>query len=88
MVRCVATKWFALSLITLALLLIPARGDDLADGFANPPSSARPWVYWFWINGNISREGITSDLESLRRVGVGGVLWMEEIGRASCRERV
>jgi len=48
--------------------------------FRNPPASARPWVYWFWINGNISKEGITADLESLKRAGVGGVLWMEVSG--------
>ncbi len=54
--------------------------DDLAKNFAEPPSSARPWVFWFWINGNISKEGITADLEAMKRVGVGGVLWMEVSG--------
>jgi hypothetical protein len=54
--------------------------DVLGTNFQNPPPSARPWVYWFWINGNISKEGITADLESLKRVGVGGVLWMEVSG--------
>jgi hypothetical protein len=49
----------------------------LSKGFQNPPDSARPWVYWFWLNGNITREGITADLESMRRVGIGGVLIME-----------
>ena len=59
----------------------PAKpADDLAERFASPPPSARPWVYWFWINGNISKEGITADLESLQRAGVGGVLWMEVSG--------
>ncbi|TSA36574.1 MAG: hypothetical protein D4R64_07195 [Porphyromonadaceae bacterium] len=38
---------------------------------------ARPWVYWFWLNGNITREGITADLEAMNRVGIGGVLIME-----------
>lgn len=55
-------------------------GDELEQGFAEPPSSAKPWVYWFWINGNISREGITADLEALQQAGVGGVLWMEVSG--------
>lgn len=54
--------------------------DLLSGGFENPPATARPWVYWFWINGNISKEGITADLESFQRVGVGGVLWMEVSG--------
>ena len=46
-------------------------------GFREPPPEARPWVYWFWLNGNITREGITADLEAMKRVGVGGVLIME-----------
>ncbi|MHB1036825.1 MAG: glycosyl hydrolase [Pirellulales bacterium] len=51
--------------------------DTLASAFARPPQAARPWVYWFWLNGNITREGITADLEAMKRVGVGGVLIME-----------
>jgi len=49
----------------------------MADRFASPPADARPWVYWFWLNGNITREGITADLEAMKRVGIGGVLIME-----------
>jgi hypothetical protein len=52
-------------------------GEDLAQGFARPPQSARPWVYWFPLSGNLSKEGITADLEALQRVGIGGVLYME-----------
>ncbi len=51
--------------------------SELAGGFQNPPDCARPWVYWFWLNGNITPEGITLDLEAMKRVGVGGVLIME-----------
>ncbi len=54
-----------------------AAGADLEKGFANPPDTARPWVYWFWLNGNLTREGITADLEAMRRAGIGGVLIME-----------
>ena len=50
---------------------------DLALQFVNPPQSARPWVYWFWLNGNITREGITADLEAMKASGIGGVLIME-----------
>lgn len=51
--------------------------SDIERGFVQPPDSARPWVYWFWLNGNITKEGITADLEAMRRVGIGGVLIME-----------
>jgi len=53
------------------------RLSDLEQGFAQPPDSARPRVYWFVMDGNLNREGITADLEALKRVGIGGVLFME-----------
>jgi len=52
-------------------------GDDIAKNFVTPPDNVRPWVYWFWLNGNITSEGITADLEAMKRVGIGGVLIME-----------
>ncbi|HWQ52495.1 MAG TPA: glycosyl hydrolase [Bryobacteraceae bacterium] len=51
--------------------------ESLSSSFQNPPASAKPWTYWFWINGNVTREGITADLEAMHRVGIGGVLIME-----------
>ncbi len=48
--------------------------DKLLEGFRNPPPAYRPWVYWYWIDENISREGITKDLEAMARVGIGKAL--------------
>ena len=53
------------------------RGDDLVEQFRRPPDSARPWVYCFWLEGNVTREGITADLEAMRRAGIGGLLFMD-----------
>ena len=50
----------------------PTANDSLHQGFLHPPQSARPWVWWHWMNGNISKEGIRLDLEWMHRVGVGG----------------
>src|SRR3989440_10593631 len=47
-------------------------GDALERGFADPPESARPRVWWHWMNGNITKEGIQLDLEWMHRVGIGG----------------
>ncbi len=47
--------------------------DPLADGFLNPPNAARPRVWWHWMDGNITKDGIKLDLEWLHRVGIGGV---------------
>ena len=46
--------------------------DSLVRGFETPPDSAKPRVWWHWMNGNITREGITRDLEWMKRVGIGG----------------
>lgn len=51
--------------------------SSLEQAFANPPDSARPWVYWCWLNSNVSEEGITADLEAMKRVGIGGVLTLD-----------
>src|SRR5579871_2376581 len=50
---------------------------DLEQSFVHPADSARPWVYWFWMDGNVTRTGITADLEAMQRVGIGGVLLMD-----------
>ena len=49
-----------------------AQDPDLEAGFENPPSSAKPRVWWHWMNGNISKEGIKADLEWMNRIGIGG----------------
>ncbi len=46
--------------------------DALATAFASPPDSAKPRVWWHWMNGNITREGIAKDLAWMKRVGIGG----------------
>jgi hypothetical protein len=48
--------------------------DALAESFYAPPDSAKPWAYWWWLNGNVSKEGITRDLEEMKRQGINGVL--------------
>ena len=49
-----------------------AQPAEIEKGFLNPPDSAKPHTWWHWIDGNITREGITLDLEAMKRVGVGG----------------
>ena len=69
---------FALLGLALAATgLAAGKSSDLEEGFRNPPEVARPWVYWFIMDGNLSREGITADFEALKRAGIGGVIMME-----------
>src|SRR6476660_8698925 len=61
-------------LLTLVLTLSSsAFADELSDGFLNPPDSAKPRTWWHWTNGNVTKEGITKDLEWMKRVGIGGM---------------
>jgi hypothetical protein len=53
-----------------------ARSQDgseaLEQGFRNPPDSAKPRTWWHWTNGNVTEDGITKDLEWMKRVGIAG----------------
>jgi hypothetical protein len=50
-----------------------ADSGQLEASFAAPPASARPRVWWHWMNGNITKEGIREDMEWMKRVGIGGL---------------
>jgi hypothetical protein len=61
----------------IAMLVSPGvrseTSDPLVVGFEQPPASAKPRVWWHWIDGNVSQEGIRQDLAWLNGIGVGGV---------------
>lgn len=46
--------------------------DSLYKNFLQPPAAARPRVWWHWMNGNITRDGIRKDLEWMHKTGIGG----------------
>jgi len=46
---------------------------SLETEFQNPPNSARPRVWWHWMNGNITEDGIAKDMAWMKRVGIGGL---------------
>ena len=46
---------------------------DVGEGFRNPPSGMGPHTYWFWQAGNVTREGITADMEAARNAGIAGL---------------
>lgn len=57
--------------------ILAGSTGKLQNSFRVPPDGARPWVYWVWMDGNLTREGITADLEAMKRAGIGGVIIME-----------
>lgn len=73
--RCTEAILAALSVGLLALVGVAfaqSSGDPLAQGFRNPPDSAKPRTWWHWTGGNVTKEGITKDLEWMKRVGIAG----------------
>ena len=46
--------------------------DSLYNSFVNPPQQARPRVWWHWMNGNVTKDGIRKDIEWMHRSGIGG----------------
>jgi len=51
--------------------------DQLESGFKNPPDSSRPGVYWYFMDGNLSKKGMTKDLEYMKKAGIGSVIFLE-----------
>jgi hypothetical protein len=62
--------------LAVCLIGMPSlrAADSLEAGFTKPPEETKPWVYWYWLDNNVSRDGITRDLEAMSRVGIGAAL--------------
>lgn len=79
--------WFAALLMILATALsAPLRAADaraaseLEQGFLTPPDQAKPWAYYWWVNGNVDEATIKRDLEQMKRKGFGGLLLFDSRG--------
>lgn len=65
-------KKLFLSIFTF-LLLVGCNDQTLEEAFNNPPQDAKPLMIWQWMDGLLSAEGITADLEAYSEAGIGGV---------------
>lgn len=71
---------FCLALLLSSSTLFAQRSEKMSvveKEFTHLSNDAKPYTYWFWMNGNITKEGITKDLEAMHRVGIGGVFNLE-----------
>jgi len=51
-------------------------GVTLEEAFLKPPDESKPHTLWHWMNGHVTKEGITRDLEAMKEAGLGGfMLW-------------
>ncbi len=79
-IACVCTLLCCLTAATACAV----EASDLEKTFQDPPDSARPWVYWYWMQANATGEGITRDLEAMAETGIGGAFLMP-IGHAGSK---
>ena len=72
-----------LTLIVLSVCLLNCNGPEkrqessfntIKSGFITPTDDNTLWCYWYWIGDDISKEGITKDLEAMKAAGIGGAL--------------
>lgn len=49
----------------------------LKQGFANPPASVRPKVYWWCLNGNIDTISARQELQEMKNAGITGFDFFE-----------
>ncbi|HCC86012.1 MAG: Uncharacterized protein XD92_0393 [Proteiniphilum acetatigenes] len=74
-------KTYYVSIIILLFLcplnLKPQSIRELEKGFSTPPDTAKPGVYWYFMDGNLSREEMTKDLESMKEVGISHLIFLE-----------
>ena len=75
LLRCLLV--FLLSWLVLDVSQAVPATDDLVRGFRNPPPETRPGVYWYFMDGNLTREGMTADLEAMKRAGIGNLVFLE-----------
>ena len=68
---------FYLSTITTLLFLSCTSSnkisfvDEIKDKFRSPTDENTLWTYWYWLRDDISKEGITKDLQAMKKVGIG-----------------
>src|SRR5687767_13844180 len=77
--RAIASPWILLLMVMVSVVVCEpvTAGDPLTEGFLSPPQSAKPHVWWHWMKGNVTEEGIERDLEWMKRVGIGGVQYFD-----------
>ncbi len=69
-------------LVFAVVAMACAQGQkvSLDQGFRHVPDADKPWVYWWWVNGNVDQETITRDLEAMKQAGFGGLLMFDARG--------
>jgi hypothetical protein len=59
-----------LTTLLIAAISTFASAANLEEAFRNPSDETKPWCYWYWLNGDITADGLTKDLETMAKVGI------------------
>ena len=78
-IRSVIRLWIS----GLLCLPLAASAQLDAQSFLHPPDVARPWVFWYWMQAAVSKEGIRADLQAMKTAGIGGAYLMPISGAAN-----
>lgn len=65
---------YVLSALALMVSSCGDKGISVAEverGFENVPDDVRIGVYWYWLDGNVSKDGVIKDLQSMKEAGIG-----------------
>ncbi len=60
----------------LLSIIFNSMAGDIKQLWSAPPKEAKPWVFWYWMQGAVSKEGITADLEAMKQNGIAGAYLM------------
>lgn len=61
-------------LVYVFLLIVCTAHAQLEAGFRNPPDEAKARVFWWWLEGNINKTGILTDLVAMKNAGIKGAI--------------
>ncbi|MDR2804650.1 MAG: DNA-binding protein [Dysgonamonadaceae bacterium] len=70
------TKSLFLFFLLTSSFAVQLQAQELQQRWWSPPEEARPWVFWYWMQGAVSPAGITADLEAMKAAGLGGAYLM------------
>jgi len=60
----------------LFLSILTFAQPTLREQFDSPGAEAKPWTFWYWMHGAVSKAGIKADLEAMKNIGLGGAYLM------------
>ncbi len=69
-------KKLTLLIFLFCLLNSTEAQTSLYENFKTPPTEAKPWTFWCWMHGAVSKEGIRADLKAMQEIGLGGAYLM------------